>query len=158
VKKLCALLVIGGLFALGCGGSPTTKKPITGTGPGTHETPKGGTPSKKEAVEKTPKLESISAEGAAIAADKGEAEVVIEVAAENVDGDITVTITPPPELKVDKDTVTIKKGEKSAKVKVSVPDTTKRDKDQEYKLGLKASADKAKDLSKDVAVKVEKKK
>jgi hypothetical protein len=158
VKKLCALLVIGGLFALGCGGSTTTPKkiPTGGERPSPKEPPKGSP--KETPVVKTPKIEALSAEGAAIAADKADATITIDVTSENVDGDITLKIDAPPELKVDKDTVTVAKGEKSAKVKVSVTDKAKRDKDEEYKLKVTATADKVKEpVSKDVTVKVLKK-
>jgi hypothetical protein len=159
VKKLCALLVIGGLLALGCGGTTTTpakKSPVSDGKASPKEHPKS---EKQPADVKTPKIESVTGEGAAIAADKADAEVTIEVACENVDGDITLKITPPDGLKVDKDTVTLKKGEKKATVKVSVDsDKAKREKDEDYKLGVSATAEGAKEKKGEVTVKVAKKK
>jgi hypothetical protein len=51
VKKLLAVVLIGGLFAIGCGGGTTTPPKTTGKGPGTTGGPKA--PETKDA----PKVE-----------------------------------------------------------------------------------------------------
>jgi hypothetical protein len=161
VKKLCALLVIGGLFALGCGGSPTTKKTI-GTGVGTHETPKGLPPSKKEHAVETPAAKiKVQVEALTIATDAKDGEAIIKVTADGDVGDVTLTIEPPEGVKVEPATAKIEKMEKGTKeVKVKVtPDPTKRDKTKDADVTLKvaAKAEKAKEAaSTDAKVKIEK--
>jgi hypothetical protein len=154
VKKLSALVLIAGLLAMGCssgGGSGSKPKPSGVTPPPSKETPppsKEKPPPSKEKppVEANkPVIESVTAENASVAADKDSADVTLTVAAKDVTGDITIKITPPKELTVTPDTVTVEKGKKTAMVKVGVAKDTKREKDETYDLAIKATTEGAKE-------------
>jgi hypothetical protein len=156
MKNLCVFVLAGALFGLGCSGG----KPVGNTEGSPrpdvrsrYESPKGPLPASARFQSRRifPRFLVISAvEGDVIASDKNDTVVSIAVGSEAIEGPITLKITAPPELKFEKETLVLPKGEKIAKLKVAVAPGTQRDKDRGYHFKVRASADKAEDHEDDL--------
>jgi hypothetical protein len=127
---------VGSLFAVGCGGTaPTTKS--------------APTPTQAKVTPPPPAEGLVTLAIADFELTKGkDEEKVIVIERKDFDGDVELEIIADEELKVDPKTVTVPKGQKEAKVKVS------SDKPGDYKLSIKPKATGAKATAKDAKVTV----